>query len=33
MVEPVLVSYGAVSVFCTCAYLAWGWVRAQREQA
>ncbi len=31
MVEPVLVSYGAISAFATCAYLAWGWVRARRE--
>ena len=31
MVEPVLVSYGAISAFSICAYLAWGWARARRE--
>ena len=29
MVQPLLVSYGALSAFATIAYLAWGWARAQ----
>ncbi len=28
MVQPLLVSYVAISAVATIAYLAWGWVRA-----
>jgi hypothetical protein len=31
MVESVLIAYGAISAFATCAYIVWGWVRARRE--
>lgn len=31
MVETVLVSYGAISAFATCGFLAWGWARGRRE--
>jgi len=31
MVQPLLVSYGAVSAVATIAYLAWGWARARAD--
>ena len=31
MVQPLLVSYGALSAFATIAYVAWGWARGRRE--
>jgi hypothetical protein len=31
MVQPLLVSYGALSVVATIAYLAWGWARGKGE--
>jgi hypothetical protein len=32
MVQPLLVSYGALGAFATIAYLAWGWARAERRR-
>ena len=29
MVQPLLVSYGALSAVATIAYLVWGWARAK----
>ncbi len=31
MVQPLLVSYAAVSALATAAYLAWGWARARGD--
>jgi hypothetical protein len=31
MIEPLLVSYGALSAFATIAYVAWGWTRPRGD--
>lgn len=31
MVQPILVSYGALSAAATIAYIAWGWARARGD--
>ena len=30
MIQPLLMTYGALSAVATIAYLAWGWARARR---